>query len=66
LPHQKNINKEKNEIYNVPYVLHDDGKFRRAHYCIILNFKIYTIEPLQIAEVFFYSEFSSEFYKEIK
>jgi len=29
--------KSKNEIYNVPYVLHHDGNFRRAPYCIILN-----------------------------
>lgn len=45
---------KKNEIYNVPYVLQNAGNIRREHYCIILSFKIYTIEPLQTAEVFLF------------
>ena len=31
------LNKKKNEIYYLPYVLYDAGNFRREPYCIILN-----------------------------
>lgn len=38
------LSNKENEIKYYQYVLHDAGEFRRARYCIVLNFKNITIK----------------------